>query len=235
MKQITILFLFISLIVTGFSQNVMMKTQHFENNFILLDSTYILLPISWTGTGKFNDVKIESSSEYNIKNIIFYNIINDSCRYLFKDSMQIIRQIKDNNYYRNYTEFSLNIIKDSIHANLKPNQEERQPKYTFNNYLLFQVINEDYNQDGKLNLDDPVYLYASKSDGTGLIPITPKFYSFKYYQFFKKENFILAVLAEDTNKDKKFDNNDMEVVYKINLTDFKKSKIIVDLQIKRKQ
>lgn len=212
-----------------------MKTQHFENNFILLDSTNILLPISWTGTGKFNDVKIESSSEYNIKNIIFYNIINDSCRYLFKDSMQIIRQINDHNYYRNFTEFSLNIIKDSIHANLKPNQEERQPKYTFNNYLLFEVINEDYNQDGKLNLDDPVYLYASKSDGTGLIPITPKFYSFKYYQFFEKENFILAVLAEDTNKDKKFDNNDMEVVYKINLTDFKKSKIIVDLQIKRKQ
>jgi hypothetical protein len=78
-------------------------------------------------------------------------------------------------------------------------------------------------------------LYASKNDGTGLIQITPRFYSYKYYQFFKKENFILAVLVKDSNEDKKFDNNDKEVVYKIDLTNFKKSKIIVDIQIKRKQ
>ncbi len=235
MKPITTLLFFICLITTGFSQEAVIKTQHFERNFILLDSTYILIPISWTSTGKFNDVKIESSYDYKIKNIIFYNIRNDSCRDLFRDSMQIIRQIRDINYDRNYSEFSLSIIKDSIHANLKPNQDDQQPKYTFNDYLLFEVINEDYNQDGKLSPDDPLYLYASKNDGTGLIQITPRFYSYKYYQFFKKENFILAVLVKDSNEDKKFDNNDKEVVYKIDLTNFKKSKIIVDIQIKRKQ
>lgn len=213
MKPITTFLFIISLITTGFSQEAYMKTQHFDDNFVYLDSTYILLPISWTGTGKFNDFKIETSYDFDLRNIIFYNVKNDSCRYLFSDSMQIIRQIQGR-----YNERSLN--------------RDRRIRYTFNDYLLFEVINEDYNQDERLNQEDPVYLYASKSDGTQLIQITPKYYSFKHYEYFEKENFLLVVLMKDSNADKKFDNNDMEVVYKIDLTNFKKSKIIADLKIK---
>jgi hypothetical protein len=128
----------------------------------------------------------------------------------------------------------LEIIKDSIHARLNPDKVNREIRNTFNDYLLFKVINEDYNQDKRLDNEDPIYLYASKSDGTQLIQITPKSYSFKHYEFFEKENFLLVVLTKDSNADKKFDNNDMEVVYKIDLSDFKKSKIIADLKIKSK-
>jgi len=233
MKPITIL-LFMCLFTTGFSQEALLKTQHYDRNFILLDSNYILIPITWANTGKFNNVKIESSYPFTVKNIIFYNIKNDSCKYLFKDSLQLIQYIREINYNNSSMEFSLDIVKDSIHAQLKPDQNDNKVIYTFNDYLLYEVINEDYNQDGKLSTDDPIYLYASKYDGTGLVQITPRFYTNKNYKYFKKEKMILAVLLNDSNGDKKFDNEDKEVLYKIDLTNFSNSKILIDLQIKSK-
>lgn len=234
MKSLTSILLLIILIPAGFAQNAAIKTQHFESNFTQLDSTYILIPISWSSNGEFNNFKIESSSEYKMKNLIFYNITNDSCRYLFSDSLQIIRLIKAYNYGQNYTGFSLSIIKDSVQADLELNRNNSQTKYTFNDFMLYEVINEDYNEDEKLSTEDPVYLYASANDGSGLKQITPRCYSYRYFQHFEKEKMLLAVLIMDSNADKKFDNNDREVIYKIDLEDFANSKIVLDIQIKKK-
>jgi hypothetical protein len=232
MKTIATALLFI-LAIAGYSQNSYMKSQHFQSNFILVDSSFILLPIVWTNSGKFNDVRISTTYEYNIKNMVFYNLKTDSCRYLFSDSLQIIKQIFNYNYtYRNNNGFTLNIVKDSIHADLTTGVVAQPSRYTFGDYLLFEVINEDYNSDGALSPSDPSCLYISKKDGTGLVQVTPSHYNYKYYEYFESQNIILAVLTADSDGDKSFDNSDKEVVYKIDLADLSKSRIIVDLKVK---
>ena len=64
--------------------------------------------------------------------------------------------------------------------------------------------------------------------------LTPEFYDLKYYKYIKGTNIILATLVQDDNKDKKFDNKDSEVLYKVDLNDFTKSKFIVKLKLKEK-
>jgi len=185
------------------------------NHFKQLDSTgMILIPIAWENNAKFKDIKI--IGENQTKNILFYNPINDNNKLLFEDSTQIISKF-------------------SGHLLYKKSRTDTTPRPPNKNHLYYEVINYDYNGDKKLDDQDPTYLYYSHFDGSGLTLLTPKFYHLKNHQYFKENNIILATLVLDENLDKKYNNNDTEILYKIDLNDLAQSKIISKLKLKSKK
>ncbi|MEN8121448.1 MAG: hypothetical protein ABFS35_13940 [Bacteroidota bacterium] len=209
MKIFFLIMLMISSILS-FGQSAKMYKQSFDR-FIELDSSNIvLIPIDWGNNAKIGEIKIMGNRR--TKNIFFYDPTNDYQKLLFQESQQIIVNYSGQLLHRSY---KLDTIK---HLN--------------RDHLYYSVIKDDYNGDKKLDSDDPKYLYYSKIDGTDLTLLTPKYYHLKYYKYIKSSNVILATLISDENQDRKFNNKDSEVLYKIDLNDFSKSKIITKLKLK---
>ena len=212
MRKVILIILFISLnTILCFGQSAKMYRQSF-NRFLELDSsTIILIPIEWDNNAKVGDIKIQGSNR--TKNILFYDPTNDYQKFLFDEQMQIIESYNGHLLNRRHA-------RDTTKRPL--NKE----------HIYYSVINEDYNEDKKLDSDDPTYLYYSKVNGTELYLLTPKFYHLKNYKYIERSNIILATLVMDENGDKKFNNNDSEVLYKIDLNELSESKIISKLKLK---
>lgn len=215
MKKISLIILLMSQVVICLSQirTPRFRSQSFER-FIELDSTNLLfVPIEWDSNGKLGDIKIVGNNK--TKNIFFYDPITDYKKFLFDSDQQIIKQYKGHLLNRRYND-------DDIKRPLNKHD------------IYYKVIRDDYNGDKKLNSEDPTYLYVSKFDGSELTQLTPKFYHLKYYKYVERSNVILATLVVDENGDRKFNNNDYEVLYKVDLSDLSKSKIVTRLKLKDK-
>ena len=206
------------------------EKQSFDKYIELDSSNIILVPIEWNNNAKVENTKIIGNGR--TKNILFYDVQNDSYKFLFEDSLQI----NDSNKY--LFEDSLQIILSytgQLNYTMYPYQIPTDTvKPISHKHLYYTVIKEDYNGDEKLDYYDPRYLYYSKYDGSNLTLLTPEFYDLKYYKYIKSANIILATLIQDDNEDKNFNNKDSEVLYKIDLNDLTKSKFIVKLKLKEK-
>jgi hypothetical protein len=189
-------------------------TQRYKGrSLIQLDSTdTYLLPLDWARSGKIDDKKIRPPVSLNTKNYLMYNAITDSCKYIFSDSIQFIDIQSNYIYFKNH--------------------QRSYWSYFFNNHLLFKVINTDYNQDGKLNSEDPVSLYISDNHGNNLTPVIPNAHHLKSYEYIREHEIILAVLIYDQNQDGSFNKDDNELIYKIDLKNLKKSKVLIEMEIK---
>jgi hypothetical protein len=90
--------------------------------------------------------------------------------------------------------------------------------------LVFAVKTDAYNNDAVIDSDDPVYLYVSKKDGTGVKQITPNGMHVTNWKLINGGMGILATLQPDKNMDKKF--TEEEELYHIELdADISKIKI----------
>jgi len=206
-----LLILFVSTAIVCSGQSAKVYRQSYDRFIELDSSSIILIPIEWDNNAKIGEIKIQGNNR--TKNLIFYNPISDSVKFLFSDSLQII------------TSFDGPLLskRDSKDTTKRPRNKDQ---------LYYSVINEDYNEDKKLDGDDPIYLYGSKYDGTSLTLLTIQHSSLKYYRYINDLNIILATLTIDENKDKKFDSRDSEILYKIDLNDLKKSKVITKMALK---
>jgi len=207
--------LLLGLVICGLPSNAQEVFDKVPNRFSahmeILDSTTIMIPLAWTSGTKTNNLKIESSGDFDYRNIFFYNYIKDSTTVLFTDSIQLIALRYES-------------VKNESTYQLTKN-------YFYNNYLLFEVINTDFNKDGRVDKFDPVYLYASDPHGANVQRITPENYSLQDINYFKDLGFILARLKEDSNNDGRFNSSDREIIYRIELNDFSLSKIIEGLKV----
>jgi len=193
-------------------QSAKVYRQSFDQFIELDSSSIVLIPIDWDNNAKMGDVKIIGNKR--TKNILFYDPTNDQQKKLFDDSLQII----------------LNYSGQMIHRSFE--RKADTIKQLNNEHLYYSVITEDYNRDNKLDLNDPTYLYYSKIDGTGLELLTLPSYHLKNYKYIKASNAILAILVSDDNNDKKFNSDDSEVLYKVDLNNTSRSKIIARLKLK---
>ncbi|MDH5379312.1 MAG: hypothetical protein OEW75_00570 [Cyclobacteriaceae bacterium] len=207
-----LLLLTLSEIVSAQSMSPRFRTGYDYSQFEVLDTTgYILIPVEWESNGKVDNIKVYGNN--SDINIFFYNPVTEEKRFLFQDSVQIITRKSGyllQNHYNDTTKRPLNW-----------------------EYLYFTVKNTDYNRNGELNQDDPSSLYQAKYDGTEVTRITPANYYLKKYEYIKQFNIIIAVLEKDENGDGKFDKNDSEVLYKIDLSNPENSKVVSVLQKKR--
>jgi len=77
--------------------------------------------------------------------------------------------------------------------------------------MIYSVTSLDYNGDGKLNEQDPTYLYTSDLLGNNFRQITPDRFNVRNFQVTNKSALIVIQAQMDLNKDKKFGVNDQYV------------------------
>ncbi len=86
-------------------------------------------------------------------------------------------------------------------------------------YIFYTVYTDDYNADKKLGTDDPAYFFISNADGSGFKQLSPTGISITQKNFPKNNPFLLLSGIRDSNNDKKFDADDEQVYYKVNMAD----------------
>jgi hypothetical protein len=77
--------------------------------------------------------------------------------------------------------------------------------------MLYSVTSLDHNGDGKLNEQDPTYLFTSDLLGNNFRQITPDRFNVSNFQATSKSGFIVIQAQMDSNNDKKFGSSDQYV------------------------
>jgi len=75
--------------------------------------------------------------------------------------------------------------------------------------IVYDVTTTDYNGDGKLDQNDPSYLFISDLTGKNFKQITPDHLNVESFQTINNLDMLLIEVKSDTNKNKKFEDNDL--------------------------
>lgn len=86
-------------------------------------------------------------------------------------------------------------------------------------YIFYTVYTDDYNADKKLGTSDPAYLFVSNPDGSGFKQVSPSGISVTGKSFPKNNSTLIITGIKDSNKDKKFNKDDEQVFYKVDMAD----------------
>jgi len=86
------------------------------------------------------------------------------------------------------------------------------------NLLYYSITITDFNNDGKLNSDDPTYLFVSDKNGKNFKQVSPNNVNVSSWQTIKKTNKVLLQVTKDSNNDKEFTDKDETnpMVYDLN-------------------
>jgi hypothetical protein len=91
------------------------------------------------------------------------------------------------------------------------------PENFLDNHIVYLVRSENYNSDSGLDTADPLYLYISDRSGGNVARITPVGHNVLSWSLSKDKKFILARVQTDRDGNKKFNEKDDEVYYRIDL------------------
>jgi hypothetical protein len=86
------------------------------------------------------------------------------------------------------------------------------------NYIIYLAKTDEYNNDGIIDDDDPVYIYISTKTGENFKRITPRGMNVTRWKMARDGKSIIATIQIDSNNDKKFSDED-EIIYQIDLND----------------
>jgi hypothetical protein len=132
---------------------------------------------------------ISSSNNYhitgNLSNVLFQNLTSAELKPLTENNIRIKSVIFLREVYKN----------------------------TKQEFLLYEVIDQDTNKDKKLDGDDIKSLYLSKIDGSNFKKLTTPMSELLEWKIIPVVNRLYFKTVEDTNKDGDFDEND-KVFYK---------------------
>jgi hypothetical protein len=165
------------------------------NNPIVLDSSdWVIYPLTLKEIEE-TEMGFESSSysrQHAYWNISFYNSQTKETRLLSESLKMLINSISPKN----------NVI-------IQSGQREKRNE----GYLYYSIIIKDLNQDGKLNSDDPKYLFISELSGQGFRQVSPDNFDLLHWQIILESNKILIQARKDGNNDKEFDGDDETVSF----------------------
>jgi hypothetical protein len=83
-------------------------------------------------------------------------------------------------------------------------------------YIVYLARTDEFNKDGIIDDDDPVYIFISTKNGEHFKQITPNGMNVTNWKLSRDGNTIIATIQKDNNSDKKFADED-EIVYQIDL------------------
>lgn len=101
-------------------------------------------------------------------------------------------------------------------------------------YIFYQVITDDYNNDKKLDGDDPQYLFVSDKEGNNFRLVSPPGYDMRNWQFIKSAGKVLITATKDSDNNKKFGENDELVVFSADIDSAAPAKEIFPQEFKNK-
>jgi len=164
----------------------------FNHPTVLGGSDWVLYPL------RLEELKETSkgfqSSSYGYResvywNVAFYNTETKQTRLLSENLKMIIYSI-------------------SPRGNYNPITQSGQRNNINDDLIYYTVRTTDFNQDGKLNSDDPRYLFISDLSGQNFRQISPDNFDLVHWEVILGTNKILIQACNDSNKDKKFNSND---------------------------
>lgn len=179
-----------------------------------IDSSGILLmplKIGETIDQSFGSSYESRQEEYNW-NIIFYNSKTAEKHLLSEDKMLISNYTND---YGTSSSESNNTIDAS----------------SSKKYLFYNIRTFDGNNNGKLDLSDPEYLYISDRNGFNLQQLSPKNTHLVNWNYIKSSNKVIINVQNDANADKVWSDKDQLVTYEYDL-DTNISKMVFDDKFK---
>lgn len=170
---------------------------------IVLDSTnQVLIPISTVSPGrgkKFRKDRYSSDGYYSDDdpddysrywNVLFYNRETGKNRLLTEDKIRISR---------------IHAIKND-HMGIRKIMRHK---------ILYEIGDIDYNEDNKLNGNDPIYLFSSEINGENLKRISPPDEDLQYFEVIPNSKEILMKTIRDIDQDSIFNSyNDESIWYK---------------------
>jgi hypothetical protein len=139
-----------------------------------------------------------SWGSYN--DIIFYNAKTNTAKPLFGKTLAIISTFRERtNYYYE-----------------KPKET---PANFLDKHIIYLARTENFNNDGALDSEDPLYIFISSKTGEGLRQITPNGLNVISWTISQDKKFILVKMQNDKNGNKKFGQGDDQLYYRIDLHD----------------
>lgn len=193
MKKPSLLFSIFILVVSLNAQSQKLADRYFADPVITDSTSTLIIPTRYNEMFS-SENKISFWGDY-YANLIFYNFINDTYHKIFADDTFIKAFHSSDSYgYR------------------------AAPSDKFSNitakWILFLVKNKDTNGNGRIDENDPTFLYASSLDGKQIKQLTGDTENVLSWDFFTKQGFAMVKIQYDSVKDGSFRNNDKEVVYK---------------------
>ncbi len=192
MKKYLILFILVlnSILITA---QDLTKVSKFLGNPIMVDSSStIIIPTSY-------DIKVYKSSKFSwaseyYSNVIFYDFIKDSSKRLFPHDT-FIKEFYDYNvsrsYYGGYSYSRMNSKK----------------------LLFYFVKSNDYDNNSKINNEDPSILYVSDKQGNNLKALTLENENAVSIDIFDKQGIAMVKMQRDSDNDRDFDKDDTDYYY----------------------
>lgn len=166
----------------------------FSNPVSIDSSDYVIFPLE---LGNNTRVSYESSSygqSTKYWNLVFYNTRNGAY-HLLNDTLKMM--------IHSYNTKCINAISSSSCTIDYPENTNR-----IDQMLYYLVTIDDYNKDGKLDSDDPAYLFTSDRTGKQFKQISPDFVNVTYWETLSGTNKVVMMATNDTNGDLLFNQND---------------------------
>lgn len=176
---------------------------------VLIDSSeYVLYPLSLGEIVSEDETPFGSRIRYSSSgrettywNIVFYNPSSDQ-RHLLSSQKLLIRSFTGQE-------------SGSLSVRLR-NRNIRG--YVADNLLYYSIISADFNHDGQLTSADPTYLFTSDKEGRNFRQISPDSLHVVGWDIQKNTGNILINAVQDSNHNRKFDDDDESIPYVYNLT-----------------
>lgn len=121
---------------------------------------------------------------------------------------------------------SLKMLINAIHTENEEDDPSGQRNDKNDRLIYYTLTKTDYNQDGKLTSDDPVYLFVSDLSGRNFKQVSPDNLNLIHWERYKT-NEILIQAHKDSNNDKKF-NGDDEIISFVYHLEVEKTEQIFD-------
>ncbi|MGH1393082.1 MAG: hypothetical protein ACRAVC_03480 [Trichormus sp.] len=164
-------------------------------DFIIKEqSDYLMIPVQVKGDSNRSNI-LDSSSSYKRSNTTLYNLIfyrkQDGETHLLLDKKAIIN--------------SFHFI------------DTKTPPQSPTRVWLYQIINQDTNQDQELNQEDAVIGYISDLSGKNLQQVTPNNTKIINWVVVSSQNALFIRIIKDSNNDNKFTATDTTNFIRVNL------------------
>ncbi len=107
----------------------------------------------------------------------------------------------------------LKMLINTISPHIDAASQAGQRKEINEPIIFYSITTKDFNHDGKLNHEDPAYLFISDYTGLALKQVSPDNFELIDWQMVDGKNKVLIEARKDSNKDKKFDGDDETVSF----------------------
>ena len=198
----------------------------FEQPVLIDSSVLVMYPLILNNNEEESTGILGYSTPRTYWNIIFYNTANGDY-HLIDDNRKMV--------IYSYTQSTFDAGASASSYKFNENLENGYSQVS--KLIYYSVRTLDFNKDGKLNAQDPNYLFISDKAGKNFKQVSPDNLSVTNWQTIKGANKILIHVTKDTNNDKQFNVEDetIPMVYDLNTNGISKDIFKNDFKIKLKK